>query len=279
MRAFYIPSGRALPEALEREGIQSGYVELCGEVDEVVVRNADGRAGQSLSGTWTLASGKGFAPFASFFVVLGRQGPLGHEVYAGELLSAVAKKLRGIAFDSGAPATRLDGAPSQPAGKSTSESDKPNKTPWSLAAKEQSDAASSTPPADGPVDEPRADGRRVVSRSVSQELNEGSAWAEAARASAARETTKAQGVSSGNSAPQPIPKIRAPEQPDTPFPLARDWVSHFAFGVAEVLKSDGDRLHVKVAKDGRIKEIALAMLSVSRLEDQDGKRMYKLDRK
>lgn len=76
--------------------------------------------------------------------------------------------------------------------------------------------------------------------------------------------------------PDRIPKRAAEEQE---FPEARDRVDHFHFGLAEVLKSDGDRLHVKVDRDGRIKEIALQMLKVTRLEDTNGVRFFRLDRK
>jgi hypothetical protein len=67
---------------------------------------------------------------------------------------------------------------------------------------------------------------------------------------------------------------------DTPSPEAGDFVEHFAFGPCEVLKSDGDRLHLRVRKDGRIREIALEMLRVSRLPDgEDPKRRFKLERR
>ena len=40
-----------------------------------------------------------------------------------------------------------------------------------------------------------------------------------------------------------------------------------------MLRSDGDRLHLRVGKDGRIREIALEMLRVTRLDDdEEGKR-------
>ena len=67
---------------------------------------------------------------------------------------------------------------------------------------------------------------------------------------------------------------------DTPSPDVGDVVDHFAFGRGDVIKSDGDRLHLKVHKDGRIREIALQMLKVARLADtDDGKRHFKLDRR
>jgi hypothetical protein len=56
-------------------------------------------------------------------------------------------------------------------------------------------------------------------------------------------------------------------------------VEHFAFGRCEVLKSDGDRLHLKVGKDSRIREIALEMLRVTPLADDGGQRTFRLDRR
>jgi predicted DNA-binding protein with PD1-like motif len=73
---------------------------------------------------------------------------------------------------------------------------------------------------------------------------------------------------------------RAGPDLDTPFPEAGDAVDHFAFGRCDVLKSDGDRLHVKVHKDGRIREIVLSILRVSRMPDsEDGRRRFKLERR
>lgn len=63
------------------------------------------------------------------------------------------------------------------------------------------------------------------------------------------------------------------------FPEPGDYVEHFAFGTCEVLKSDGDRLHLKVGKDGRIREIALEMLRVTLLTSDGDKQRYRLDRK
>ncbi len=81
--------------------------------------------------------------------------------------------------------------------------------------------------------------------------------------------------------PMPVPpKIRRAETDvDQPFPEAGDVVEHFAFGRCEVIKSDGDRLHVKLARDGRIREIALEMLKVIPMDAVDGHKRYRLDRK
>jgi hypothetical protein len=62
-------------------------------------------------------------------------------------------------------------------------------------------------------------------------------------------------------------------------PEPGDIVDHFAFGRCDVIKSDGDRLHLRVLKDGRIREIALEMLRVSRLDDEGTGRRFKLERR
>jgi predicted DNA-binding protein with PD1-like motif len=80
------------------------------------------------------------------------------------------------------------------------------------------------------------------------------------------------------------PPRRVEESEDGPYPVAGDTAEHFAFGSCEVLKSDGDRLHLRM-KDGRIREIALEMLKVTPLgaETPDGgnseKKRYRLDRR
>jgi hypothetical protein len=67
---------------------------------------------------------------------------------------------------------------------------------------------------------------------------------------------------------------------ETPIPEPGDAVEHFAFGRADVVKSDGDRLHLRVHKDNRIREIALEMLRVTRLPDsEEGRRHFKLERR
>jgi hypothetical protein len=75
------------------------------------------------------------------------------------------------------------------------------------------------------------------------------------------------------------PPTRVVESEDGPYPVAGDTVEHFAFGSCEVLKSDGDRLHVRM-KDGRIREIAIEMLKVTSIGASEGdKQRYRLDRK
>jgi predicted DNA-binding protein with PD1-like motif len=79
----------------------------------------------------------------------------------------------------------------------------------------------------------------------------------------------------------PIPQ--RPTRPgldlDAPVPEAGDVVDHFAFGRCDVVKSDGERLHLRIPKDGRIREIALEMLRVIPLESEGTGRRFKLERR
>jgi hypothetical protein len=64
------------------------------------------------------------------------------------------------------------------------------------------------------------------------------------------------------------------------FPNQGDLVDHFSFGLCEVLKSDGDRLHIRDMKGpGRIREVAVAMLKVMAPTKQDGKTTFRLLRR
>jgi predicted DNA-binding protein with PD1-like motif len=111
-----------------------------------------------------------------------------------------------------------------------------------------------------------------------------SAWSAAVEASEEAEA-EAPAPPRDRAAARPSP-AQVPQRParptldlDSPVPEAGDRVDHFAFGRCDVLKSDGDRLHLRVHKDGRIREIALEMLRVTREEDSDGKRRFKLERR
>jgi predicted DNA-binding protein with PD1-like motif len=110
-------------------------------------------------------------------------------------------------------------------------------------------------------------------------------WAEAARASEEAPAPKPAGPRpSPTFTPQALPM--RPVKPPAPdidqiYPDAGDVVEHFAFGRCEVVKSDGDRLHVRLGKDGRVKEISLDMLRVTPLAADEGQtsKHFRLDRK
>ncbi len=82
---------------------------------------------------------------------------------------------------------------------------------------------------------------------------------------------------------QPIPARPTRPQVDEeegPTPEPGDRVEHFAFGSCDVLKSDGERLHLRLGRNGSIKEIALEMLRVSELPADGGPgRRFKLERR
>lgn len=75
------------------------------------------------------------------------------------------------------------------------------------------------------------------------------------------------------------PKVTESEFVEQPTPEAGDMVEHFAFGTCEVVQSDGERIHLRLEKDQRIKEIALAMLKVVPLDLSSSPRIFKLERK
>jgi len=108
------------------------------------------------------------------------------------------------------------------------------------------------------------------------------AWTEAIAASAAAPPDRPRGQLSSivqTGAVVPPKPMRVQTEDDGVFPEAGDVVDHFAFGKCDVVRSDGDRLYLKMHRDGRIKEIALEMLKVTPLPDEDGKRAYKLARR
>jgi predicted DNA-binding protein with PD1-like motif len=110
-------------------------------------------------------------------------------------------------------------------------------------------------------------------------------WNEAIAASSDPEPARPQAArpaaASPGTNPMPLRPVRARDDSndDALMPEAGDAVEHFAFGSAEVLKSDGERLHLRSLKDGRIREIALEMLRVTPLEAPGPQRRVKLERK
>lgn len=78
----------------------------------------------------------------------------------------------------------------------------------------------------------------------------------------------------------PKPMRRATPEETTIYPDAGDRVTHFAFGECDVESSDGDRIRLKQDKDGRVREVSLAMLRIDPPdEDAEGRRHFRLQRK
>jgi hypothetical protein len=74
--------------------------------------------------------------------------------------------------------------------------------------------------------------------------------------------------------------LKEEEEQEPAHPARGDLVRHFAFGLCEVLQETGDRLKLRdVHGQGRIREIATDMLDMSLQGEQNGKRVFKLNRK
>jgi len=68
------------------------------------------------------------------------------------------------------------------------------------------------------------------------------------------------------------------DEPEMPGP--GDLVRHFAFGLCEVLMGDDERLKIRdLHGPGRIRGIRLDVLAVGVPTEQDGKRVFRLDRR
>ncbi|MFT3764949.1 MAG: hypothetical protein QM820_05440 [Minicystis sp.] len=76
--------------------------------------------------------------------------------------------------------------------------------------------------------------------------------------------------------PKPMRPMDAPDV----YPDVGDSVMHFHFGECTVVSSDGDRIRLQQEKDGRVREVALAMLKIEAPTTlADGRRHFKLGRK
>lgn len=76
----------------------------------------------------------------------------------------------------------------------------------------------------------------------------------------------------------PQKPVRREEEVDA-YPEVGDAVTHFHFGECTVISSDGDRIRLRQDRDGRVREVALAMLKIESPTMVDGKRHFKLTRK
>ncbi len=263
-------AGEVLPGALATklrdERVASGWLRASGVVADVELRAYDGELGTlgstrriagpvqvlSLEGSIGLSQGE---PSISLRALLARETDRGLETLAGEILSArtIALEVLVTALDDVALERSLDAS----AGV------------WLLGG----GAAGSR----GAPEQPR--------RAAEPERAPPPAWSSALEASDHVEARPRPAASPSAPGVAPAVMPQRPPRPgvvdlDTPVPEPGDLVDHFAFGRADVVKSDGDRLHLKVHKDGRVREIALEMLRVSRMPDgDDGKRRFKLERR
>ena len=256
----------ALATKLRDERIASGWLRASGVVADVELRAYDGELGTlgstrriagpvqvlSLEGSIGLSRGE---PSMSLRALLARETDRGLETLAGEILSArtIALEVLVTALDDVALERALDAS----AGG------------WLLGS-----------PSSGPVHgSPPVPRRQAPGRPAAP-----AAWSTAHEASEHVEARPRPAASPAAPGVAPAVIPQRPPRPgvdlDTPFPEPGDVVDHFAFGRADVVKSDGDRLHLKVHKDGRIREIALEMLKVTRMPDaDDGRRRFRLERR
>jgi predicted DNA-binding protein with PD1-like motif len=252
----------ALLEILHQEGVACGWLHASGVLTDVALRAYGAELGalgsaHLIAGPVQAIAVDGFvgvadgAPTCSLRAVLARETDRGLETVGGEILSArvVALEVLVTALDDLALGRSLDEA----AGV------------WMLSAPDATFQ------------------RRAPARAGASPATP--AWSAALEASsdADRSPAPAPRVHSAphaQSAPIPARPVRPGVDLDGPVPEAGDVVDHFAFGRCDVLKSDGDRLHLKIHKDGRIREIALEMLRVVRLPEEDGKpHRFKLERR
>jgi predicted DNA-binding protein with PD1-like motif len=255
-----LPDG--LVEILRQEGVVCGWLRASGVLADVALRAygpeiaglgsphliAGPVQALAVEGAVGMAGG---TPSCSLRAVLARETDRGLETLAGEILSArtVALEIMVTAFDDLTLARSLDEA----------------------AGVFMLDASS------GGAHPRPASGRPAP-------VQPAPAWSAALEASATADRMPAPRARSAPQA-QSVPMPTRPARPvgvylDTPVPEAGDVVDHFAFGRCDVLKSDGDRLHLKIHKDGRIREIALEMLRVIRLSEEDDRpSRFKLERR
>lgn len=260
-------AGDVLPDDVSRvlgdQGVTCGWVRASGVLSEVELRVFDSSLGglaesrrfagpvQALSIEGSVGLDRG-EPSMGLHAVLARETDRGMETLAGEIVSArvVALEAFVTAFEDLAIGRALDA---------------------------QANVVLFGDAADARY---RPDDDERPAPAASPARPSPSAWSEAIAASAEQEASRPQAArgSLGGAIPaRPVRPQRHDE--DVTVPEAGDIVEHFAFGRSEVLKSDGERLHLKVAKDGRIKEIALEMLKVSPLDSNGPHRRFKLDRK
>ncbi|HEY5147883.1 MAG TPA: DUF296 domain-containing protein [Polyangiaceae bacterium] len=267
-------AGDVLPAALvailRDERVSAGWLRASGVLTDVELSAFDGTLGRlgeprriagavqvlSLESSIGLVDGE---PALSLRAVLGRESDRGLETLAGEIVSARAIALEAIVtvFEDLALDRTIDAA----VGVSLLDAH-----------------ASPIPPAAARVPFPAA--RANAANAASSPA---ATWSAAASASAQtdRDAQVARSGANVQGAPMPPPQrpIRPDVETDQPTPEPGDVVDHFAFGRCEVIKSDGDRLHLRVPKDGRIREIALEMLRVIPLESEGPGHRFKLERR
>jgi predicted DNA-binding protein with PD1-like motif len=107
-----------------------------------------------------------------------------------------------------------------------------------------------------------------------------SAWAALADASDAAASAPIRDARSPKAAPPGRPAIPGGNAgEDDPIVEQGAVVEHFSFGEGDVLKSDGERVHVRFERDGRIREFSLGVLKVTGAGTRRGKPYFKVTKR
>jgi predicted DNA-binding protein with PD1-like motif len=280
---IHIGAGEPLPQVLSarlsEERVACGWLRASGVLADVELRAFDGHLGRlgptrriagpvhalSLESSIGLVDG---APAFSLRAVLGRDNDRGLETLAGEIVGARAMAVEVLV-------TVMDDLA---LGRWADE------TGVALLDGLDHGGDPTPPPALGlPIRSPSSPPARPGPGSAG-------GWSNALEASTQADRDGAgqpRGAGASGGAPMPQRPARPGKiEVDAPVPEAGDVVDHFAFGRCDVIKSDGDRLHLRVHKDGRIREIALEMLRVTPLdtpgdagENNPPGRRFKLERR
>jgi len=274
--------------ALRDEVVLAGWMRASGVLSDVQIRVVDPRGVTAstprrimgpvqviaLEGSVGLSGGD---VSCGLRIVIARETDSGLETIAGDLVEGNVEALEVLitAFDEVTATRELDRS-----GVWVLEATEGASRP--AAAPNPATAATAPAPASPPVviASPIQSGFAEVSRvAVTEAPRPVAAPAPAPAPPAARPSPTFSSMN--NAMPQRIAKPVQAETEDEMVPEPGDIVEHFAFGRCDVVKTDGDRLHVRLGKDQRIKEIALEMLRVSPLPPEEGMtaRYFKLARK
>lgn len=252
----------ALTEAIERAGFSSGTFQGTAVLRDVELRSYDAGLGQRepgrrtegpieavvLSGAFGLS--RGSLALSTQTVLAVRDG-LGDRIAAGSLESA--------RIDGGEVLVRAF------VGTDLVRAHRADAGVW-LFQLEAEVAGTTT---SSPRAEARAEPRPVTAAS--------SAWAALADASAAAVSTPT--AESRPIAGRPPASARPSAQvgeEDEALVEQGAVIEHFAFGEGDVMKSDGERVHVRFEKDGRIREFSLAVLRVTMAGTRRGRPYFKV---
>ncbi len=274
-----VDEGEILPDALTarlgEERVACGWIRASGVLADVDLRAFDAQLGRpgavrrivgpvqvlALESSIGLVDG---GPAFSLRAVLARESDRGLETLAGEIVRArtIGLEVLVTVLDDLALERALDA----PTGV------------WLLGA-----GGAAVPRAQVGAPAPRSPSGSAVSVPLLRSLPAAAPatpWSGALEASAHTDRDPSTSLRSTSMA-MPIPQrpVRPGSDVEGPVPEAGDVVDHFAFGKCDVVKSDGDRLHLRIHKDGRIREIALEMLRVTPLEDDGTGRRFKLERR